>query len=78
MRDWPFCPGQIRVLNAMLEFCREAFHIGQTEITLSCVIFCSRYTISTAKRNENRDPYSHILNILAHAPQQISGVQGLS
>jgi hypothetical protein len=63
MRDWPFCQGQIRILNAMLGFCREAFHVGQTEMTLSGVNFCSRYTISTAKRKDNRDSCSHFLYI---------------
>jgi hypothetical protein len=78
MRDWPFRQRQIRVLSAMLGFCREAFYIGQTGTTLSGVIFCSCYTISIAKRKDDRDPCSHFLNILAHAPQQIYGAQDLS
>jgi len=58
-------------LNVKLWFCREAFHVGQTKITLACVVFCSAYTISTAKRNDDRDRCSHFLNILAHVPQLI-------
>jgi hypothetical protein len=38
MRDWPYFRGQIQVLNTILGFCSEAFHVGQTEISVCEVI----------------------------------------
>jgi hypothetical protein len=70
MRDWPYRRGQNRVLNTMLGFGREAFHIGQTEITVSDVIFCSSHTVGTAKGIDFRESCSHFL-LLAHVNLQI-------
>jgi len=34
MRDWLYCWEQIWVLNTMVRFCKEAFYIGPTELSL--------------------------------------------
>jgi hypothetical protein len=64
LTDWPYCRGKIRVLNTMLGFCREAFHVGQTEM-----IFLLTPYRPTAKVIDVREPCSGFHKLRAHVPQ---------
>lgn len=66
MRDWPYCRGQIWVLNTKLGFCRKAFHIHHIEITSLMWSFCWSHTVGTAKGTVGREPCSHFLLTYLH------------